>query len=336
MSGGGPPTRSLPPDLVDALVRMGLVAPGEPVTGEALTGGVSSEIYRVDTARGPCCVKRALARLKVQAVWEAPVERNRYEREYLALAAAVVPGAVPAVLAADDASGSFAMTYLDPVDHPVWKAELLAGRADPAAATAVGDRLGRIHAATADRADLEERFPTADLFDALRLEPYLTATAVAHPDLAARIGALRDRTATTRRVLVHGDVSPKNVLVGPAGPVLLDAECATVGDPAFDLAFCANHLLLKCRFRPAARDGYLACLRALADAYLAHVTWEAPAEVEARTASLLPALLLARIDGKSPVEYLDDTARSAARGSARAMLSQPPFRSLGQVVDNWT
>jgi aminoglycoside phosphotransferase (APT) family kinase protein len=326
----------LPADVVDALVRMGLLGTGARIGGEPLTGGVSSEIYRVDTGAGSFCVKRALARLKVSAVWEAPVERNRYERAYLELAAALVPGAVPAVLGADDEAGLFAMAYLDPAEHPVWKAQLRDGHAAPEVAAAVGDRLGRIHAATADRADLAVRFPTAALFEALRLTPYLTATAAAHPDRAERILALRDRTAATARVLVHGDVSPKNILVGPDGPVLLDAECATVGDPAFDVAFCANHLLLKCVWNPAARAGFLRCLAAFVAAYLRHVSWEPPDAVEARTASLLPALLLARVDGTSPVEYLDDPQRSHVRGRARAMLAQPSFERIEQVVDNWT
>ena len=105
-------------------------------------------------------------------------------------------------------------------------------------------------------------------------------------------------------MLVHGDVSPKNILVGPRGPVFVDAECAWFGDPAFDLAFCLNHLLLKCVHRPARTDAFLGAYRALADTYLAGVTWEPAAAVEARAATLLDGLLLARVDGKSPVEYL--------------------------------
>ena len=325
----------LPADVVDALVRMGLVRPGVVPVAEALAGGVSSEIYRVATDRGPLCVKRALARLKVAAVWEAPVERNRYERAWLELAARVVPGSVPEVVAHDDQAGLFAMTYLDPTDHPVWKSELRDGRVDAAFAASVGDRLGLVHAATADRVGLADAFPTAALFAALRLDPYLAAAAAAHPALAPRLHDLYRRTAATRRVLVHGDVSPKNILVGPHGPVLLDAECATVGDPAFDLAFCANHLLLKCAWRPAHRQAYLRALDALAAAYLARVDWEPAANVEERAASLLPALLLARIDGTSPVEYLDDATRAQVRAVATAVLAGPPPTTIAQVCDVW-
>ena len=112
--------------------------------------------------------------------------------------------------------------------------------------------------------------------------------------------------------MIHGDVSPKNILVGPRGPVFLDAECACIGDPAFDLAFCLKHLLLKCLWVPAARVALLDSFHRMFEAYLSGVDWEAPAALEVRCAELLPALFLARVDGKSPVEYVtteDDKER---------------------------
>src|SRR5258706_15623986 len=108
--------------------------------------------------------------------------------------------------------------------------------------------------------------------------------------------------------LVHGDISPKNILIGPAGPVFLEAECAWYGDPAFDLAFCLNHLMLKCLWTPRSASDFLDCFDAMYAAYSAGVTWEPPAILEARAAALLPALFLARVDGKSPVEYLTQDA----------------------------
>jgi aminoglycoside phosphotransferase (APT) family kinase protein len=134
---------------------------------------------------------------------------------------------------------------------------------------------------------------------------------------------------------VHGDVSPKNILCGPDGPVFLDAECAWWGDPAFDLAFCLNHLLLKCLWVPSARAGLMACFDAMATTYLRHVTWEAAATLEARAAQLLPGLLLARVDGKSPVEYITtETARDTVRSVASFLLLNPPDR-LADVALAW-
>ena len=161
------------------------------------------------------------------------------------------------------------------------------------------------------------------------------ATADKHPDRAAALRALVETTAATRRCLVHGDVSPKNILVGPEGPVFLDAECAWYGDPAFDLAFCLNHLLLKCLWTPRAAAGFLACFDVLAASYLAGVAWERPAALERRTARLLPGLFLGRVDGKSPVEYLtEERDKDRVRRVARALLAEPVDR-LGDVRAAW-
>ena len=327
-------TTILPTRIRDALERMGLLVG---VTGGTpLTGGVSSEIWRIDRPDGRICVKCALAQLRVAAEWHAPVERNRYEARWMREAARAVPEAVPSLLAQDDASGALAMAYLDPADHPLWKRQLHAGHADPGFAASVGARLGAIHAASASRPELAAAFPTDTIFHAIRLEPYLLATARAHPDRAASLEAIARDTAATKLALVHGDVSPKNILAGPRGPVFLDAECAWWGDPAFDLAFCLNHLLLKCLWTPSARAGFLACFDALATEYLGRVTWEPPDAIEARAARLLPALLLARVDGKSPVEYLTETVdKQRVRRTARALLGAPVTR-LGAVRDAWT
>jgi aminoglycoside phosphotransferase (APT) family kinase protein len=135
---------------------------------------------------------------------------------------------------------------------------------------------------------------------------------------------------------VHGDVSPKNILIGPGGPIFLDAECAWYGDPAFDLAFCLNHLLLKCLWTPSATPGFLHGFDVLTKAYLAGVSWEPCGTLEARAARLLPGLLLARVDGKSPVEYLtDERDKDRARRVARALLAAPVER-LDGVRAAWT
>jgi aminoglycoside phosphotransferase (APT) family kinase protein len=279
----------------------------------ALSGGVSSDIWRVDLASGPVCVKRALPRLRVAQLWEAPVERNRYERMWLQAAAQAVPGCTPRVLSWDDEQGLFAMQYLD---YPVWKERLRQGDADPAFAAQVGAALAGIHAATAGRDDIATRFPTDGIFYAIRLEPYLVATAERNPDLNDRLLSLCERTSREKRTLVHGDVSPKNILVSPQGPIFLDAECAWYGDPAFDLAFCLNHLVLKSFWvpHPRLRD----CFESLAGSYLSRVTWETG--IEERVATLLPGLLLARVDGKSPVEYLNQAQRNQVRQLARRLL----------------
>ena len=314
---------------------MGLIADGRGASCAALAGGVSSDIYRVELPSGPVCVKRALPQLKVSAVWEAPVERNRYEVAWMRTVAAIAPEFVPRVLGDDAAAGAFAMEWLAPEEHPVWKAQLRDGIIDPEVSAAVARRIARVHDATAGDADIARRFATDAIFDSIRLEPYLRATASRHADCAEVLVRLADTTAANKLALVHGDVSPKNILVGPGGPILLDAECAWYGDPAFDLAFCLNHMLLKCLWRPQWRSRYLESFDAMSQAYLAMVRWEPAARIEARTARLLPGLFLGRVDGKSPVEYVtEERDRMRVRRVARSLLLHPA-ETLSSVRDAW-
>ena len=321
------------------MLRRAGLATDETPDSQELTGGVASDIWRLDLSRGTVCVKRARAKLKVAQDWRAPVERNTFEAMWLETANRIVPGAAPKVLAHDPGAGMFAMEYLDPGQYPSWKDDLLAGRVDADFAARVGNRIAQIHAATAGDDAVKAQFPTDAIFHAIRLAPYLEATAAAHPELAPALIDLSRVTGNTHAALVHGDVSPKNILAGPDGPVFLDAECAWYGDPAFDLAFCLNHLLLKCLARPVAAPGYLECFDALVGAYGETVSDGANGplpDVEARAARLLPGLFLARIDGKSPVEYITNEAdREKVRRAAGKLLSDPVSR-LEDVRRAWT
>jgi aminoglycoside phosphotransferase (APT) family kinase protein len=326
--------RTPPQEILDGLRRMGLLA-GDAVLGEPLTGGVSSDIWRVDLPSGPICVKRALPKLRVAADWRAPVARNLYEARWMRRAAAAVPDSVPELLGQDEPGGLLAMSYLPAASYPLWKTELRNGDAQPDFARAVARALVRIHAAAAADPAVAAEFPTDAIFYDIRLDPYLVATAHAHPDRADALLSLVATTQANKRALVHGDVSPKNILVGQTGPVFLDAECAWWGDPAFDLAFCLNHLMLKCIWTPAARSGFLACFAALTETYLASVDWEPVGALQSRAARLLPGLLLARVDGKSPVEYItSDADRNRVRHVARALLAHP-VDTLDNVGAAW-
>ena len=317
------------------LRRAGLQAPGEPSTWTPLAGGVSADLWRVDLPGRTLCVKRALPTLRVAAEWHAPIERNTAEYRWLSMAAQHAPAAVPRLLGHDPEAGLFAMEYLPPETHPVWKAELMAGLVDIWFAAAVGDLLGRLHAVSRHDPDIPATFANDASFAALRLDPYLRATARHHPGLATVLSDLANRTSSIHRALVHGDVSPKNILHGPAGPVLLDAECACFGDPAFDPAFCLTHLVLKTLVRPERKAELLSAAERFHQAYSAHVNWESPAGLDSRIATLLPALMLARIDGSSPIEYLTKEGdRTAVRDFATALLTRPES-STTAVLDRW-
>lgn len=326
---------SLHDELIAGLTRMGLAGDGI-VTLTPLTGGVASDIFRVDVAgQKPFALKRALAKLRVAADWRAPTERNSYEYAWLAEVERLLPDAVPRLLGHDAEAGMFAMDYLAPDSYPVWKSRLRDGTVSLDFAKAVGLSLAMIHGATAGRDEIRAQFSTDHIFHPIRLEPYLEATAAKHPAVADRLRALSMATLERKIALVHGDVSPKNILCGPEGPVFLDAECAWYGDPAFDVAFCLNHLLLKCLWTPRAIPQFLDGFGALSRAYLGAVTWEPARDVEARIAALLPGLFLARVDGKSPVEYVTmDDQRDLVRKTAVPLLANP-VDSLRVIAEAW-
>ena len=317
------------------LLRSGLIPSADQARFEPLTGGVASDIWKVESAFGVLVVKRALPKLKVAQDWQVPVSRNASEVAWLEVAGAIVPDAVPKVLAHDAEAGLFAMEYLDASDYPVWKTQLRDGIVVLSTSSEVGRRIGAIHAATACDPEMARRFANDALFHSIRLEPYLEATGRTKSALSEALAALSRATLRTHMALVHGDVSPKNILVGPRGPVFLDAECAWFGDPAFDLAFCLNHLLLKCLWSPLSAPNFLSAFNVLAESYLAMVTWEPAAALERRAARLLPGLFLARIDGKSPVEYVtDEAAKNRVRRVARPLIAEPVQR-LSEIKKAW-
>ncbi|HWA02183.1 MAG TPA: aminoglycoside phosphotransferase family protein [Rhizomicrobium sp.] len=320
--------------IATALRKMGL---GEPLAIEPLAGGVSCDVFAVDLPGRRICVKRALPKLRVQADWSAPQERSHAEAQWLRLVSGMDARLVPKVLGEDRERHIFAMEYLEPRRFPVWKSLLAEGCADPAFAGGVGASLARIHALTAGRADIAADFDNRAQFHALRIEPYFLHTAGRHPDVAQAILDLARGVEASAIALMHGDISPKNILCGPDGPVFLDAETASYGDPAFDIAFCLNHLLLKGVWHPSNAGPLAESFLALWRAYLDGADWEPRAALRQRTALLLPALLLARMDGKSPVEYLagDEKKKEFVRRQAKPLL-EARSPDLEAVADGWT
>lgn len=317
-----------------AVVAAGLAANRAEVSATALTGGVSCDTYRVEVPGDTFVVKRALPRLRVADEWYAPVERNTGEVEYFRLVGDIAPGQVPEIVvhvppATAGESGWFAMTWFPPERYPLWKAQLAGGTASADTGRAVGDLTGRIHAATAGREDVRAQFATEvhrDTFHAKRIDAYLLTTAARHHEVERPLRTLAADLGRADVALMHGDLSPKNVLVGDEGPVLLDAEACCWGDPAFDVAFCLNHLLLKCAWKPEHTPLYRQSYTGLWNAYRARIDWEPPDQTGRRIAALLPGLLLARVDGKSPVEYLTGEDASATRQLVRTC-------AVGLVLD---
>lgn len=314
------------------LIRDGVVRSPEAVL-TPLPGGVSSAIFRVDDENRTFVVKQALEQLRVAQPWFADVSRNQFERAFLEYVAQVRPDAVPRVFESAPEAGYFSMEYLE--GFATWKDDLLRGHFDRRLARSAGALLGEIHAHSWNDPTAERLFASTDNFDQLRIDPYLRATARVHADLAAPILEESKRLRATHRCLVHGDFSPKNLLHRDGRLVVVDCEVAWYGDPAFDLAFFLNHFYLKSLYHHPHSDSLIELAEAAAAAYQAANPHAGAMTADA--ARLLPMLMLARVDGKSPVEYLTrEEQRTAVREFAGAQIARQTPQPLNELARAWS
>ena len=325
----------LTPNTAAAYLReRGLLAPHAAADIRELSGGVSSTVLLVHQQRseGDFVLKQALPQLKVQQEWLCSIERIWREIEVLEICGNLLANEtasglrVPTLISSDRTNYCYAMTAA-PEGHKTWKELLLAGNADPAVAAACGKLLGALHAGSWKDADLASRLADRTFFDALRLDPYYRRVAQVHPDLAPVLSALIDETYSTRLSFVHGDFSPKNLLVSPGEIWLIDFEVGHFGDPAFDLGFFLTHLALKAVYAGPQRGAYLQLIEVFWASYQSRVamtiTADKLADLSRRAALHWSACLLARIDGKSPVDYLSHPQRSLVRDVSSQLIRRP-------------
>jgi len=359
-----------PTDLTAILLSRGLIqSPAATIT--PLAGGVSCDIYLIEDGATRFVLKRALPKLRVKDDWFADVNRNKHEQDYIDYVSAFLPGAVPRILHRAPelpGGGFFTMEYLGG-EFANWKTLMLGGTHELWHAAEAGRILGTIHRTSWDDPVARERFATDKNFFDLRIESYILTTGRRHPALQPLFEAEAKRLAATKLCLVHGDYSPKNILVAsrsaptplppregpgegkaPNAPapnpsanvsgerrmIVLDCEVAWFGDPVFDTAFLLNHLLLKMllfRANPAP-------LRAMAlsfwNTYQETLAPPRGQTLDRRTAHLLLMLMLARIDGKSPVEYLrDNDQKNLVRRFTAERLMGPPM-TVAALIDDWS
>jgi aminoglycoside phosphotransferase (APT) family kinase protein len=317
--------------ILDLLRRDQLIS-GSNVLVTPLGGGVSSDVFLIEDQGKRFVIKQALPQLKVRDHWQADTSRNHVEYEFLRYLGRIVPDAVPPVFAVG--ADYFAMGYLGP-EYSNWKQLLLDGDCQPQHAVQAARILGTLHRASFGDPELARCFDTTSNFHQLRTDPYLLTTGRRHPALQDFFEQEAVRLEKTRECLVHGDYSPKNMLIGNGRTVLLDCEVAWYGDPAFDLAFLINHLLLKSLYHAPLDPGLQEIIGTLIRAYYDEREMEDTRAFDSRTAKLLLMLLLARIDGKSPVEYLtSDQKQEFVRSFVGFRLSALAF-SLDEVARAW-
>lgn len=264
-------------------------------------------------------------RLRVEEEWLADVRRILNERDAIALLAERLPaGCVPTLAFSDDEALAFGMRPA-PDNAPLWRPLLLEGHLEPARARQAGRLLRLIHDATRDDPAVAERFKPHPLLDQNRLDPWYRAAARAHPDLGDAIEYAIERLLNVSRVLVHGDFVPKNMFLLDDGLLLLDFEVVHFGNPGYDVATFINHMLLKGLRGPEHRRGFVELAETFWSAYADGLAEKELELAEQEALLQLGALMLARVDGKSKVEYLVDQPGAAeARKLGRHLLRTRP------------
>jgi 5-methylthioribose kinase len=327
-----------PVGLEEYLRRYGHLTAQETVTFQKLSGGVSNKTVKVSWPDGHGWVlKQALSKLRVTTDWFSNPERIKVEAKAIRwLNRLAPPGTIPVFLWEDPANHMLAMEAV-PEAHENWKSLLLAGKVISDHFRQFGSLLGTIHRRSSeDAAEVRPAFESRTYFETLRLEPYYIYTAEKAPAGALFLQALVQETMVHRLCLVHGDFSPKNTLVYEDRLILIDHEVVHFGEPAFDLGFALTHFLSKWHHLPDHRD----CL-----ANGALVFWQEyekeisclpwASELEPRIVRHTLGCLLARVAGKSPLEYLP-VATSRRQSEAVLLLMAEPPRSVANLIDQFT
>ncbi|MFK7777405.1 MAG: phosphotransferase [Gimesia sp.] len=313
------------------------LAADESATAEGLAWGVSNVVIRIHREAGDdFVIKQSRKQLRTQAEWFSHLDRIWRELEVMQELGHLLPaGVVPRVLFEDRENYLFAMEAIDK-DHQVWKAVLLDGKFDLNIARELGDYLSAIHR----NSFLNEKYQTQwgdwKIFDQLRIDPFYRFIVKAHPEIKTWVDDLINDMSAHRLCLVLADFSPKNILITDKAIHLVDFETAHFGDPAFDLGFFLSHLLLKAVSFQRTGDGCIRLAEIFWDQYLNHgarlplgedprIKQMEDPELGMRTIRHLAACMLARVDGKSTVDYLSGPMmQDQVRSFALSLILDPP------------
>jgi 5-methylthioribose kinase len=321
--------------LVDYLRATGRIGRDETPQIRNLQGGVSNRTVAVTRESGEAWVlKQALAKLRVPVDWFSSPERICREALGIQWLSRLAPAGTLTPLVFEDHEQYLLAMQAVPQPHENWKSLLLAGKIRPDHFRQFAELLAAIHReAYLRRAELAAVFADCSFFESLRVEPYYSYSATQVPEAAAFLESLICETRASKITLVHGDYSPKNILIHRDRLVLLDHEVIHFGDPAFDLGFSMTHFLSKAHHIPQARHDFAAAAKEYWQVYirsLGTLTWAD--ELEPRAVRHTLGCLLARVVGRSPLEYLSEGERLRQRATVLDILSAPPPR-IADLID---
>jgi 5-methylthioribose kinase len=276
-------------------------------TVEVLTGGVSCVVLAVASDAREIVVKQALPELKTKAKWVADQRRAIVEAEAMRVYQSITPVSVPELLDCDAANFTLTMSRL-PNTCTNWKQDMLEGRIHPEMGEKLGKILAKWHNTTAVDEAIKAKFMEGELFEQLRVSPFYRAVAAKNLNLQAVINSLIEEITTEKIALVHGDFSPKNILAtSDHSPIVLDFEVAHTGNPVFDLAFVSAHLL--CKTIRTQSPAEKAAITMTAVNFLSSYRQNAQVIIATTLPQHVALIALARVEGVSPVNYLDEPAQ---------------------------
>ncbi len=311
--------------VVAYLTKRGIISGSAEV--EELTGGVSNVVLGVKSGAKDLVLKQALPQLKVAAVWKADQRRAIVEANGMKLLHSITPENVPDLIDLDPEEFTLTMDRL-PRECTVWKTDLLEGVIKPS----VGKDLGRIlatwHNFGANSKESLDAYMEDSLFDQLRVTPFYRAVAKVNPALDNRIQELITEITTIKITLVHGDFSPKNIMItGTDKPIVLDFEVMHTGNPVFDLGFVSAHLL--CKYLRTEDSSQKSLLRETAIAFINSYAQTCNIPVANSLPHHVAVIALARVEGVSPVNYLDEAAKARVQSVTKAAIANPDITFEG-------
>jgi len=294
---------------------------------EELTGGVSNVVLAVKAGNKDLVLKQALPQLKVAAVWKADQRRAIVEANGMKLLHSITPDSVPELIDFDPEDFTLTMERL-PRECTVWKSDLLAGVIKPSIGADLGHILATWHNFGADKKDSRDAYMEDSLFEQLRVTPFYRAVAKVNPPLDSRIQDLITEITTVKTTLVHGDFSPKNIMIsGSDKPIVLDFEVMHTGNPVFDLGFVSAHLL--CKYLRTEDQTQRALFRETAISFIDSYAQTCNIEVAKSLPHHVAVIALARVEGVSPVNYLDEAGKTRVQSVTKAAIANPQMTFEG-------
>jgi 5-methylthioribose kinase len=325
-----------PDQLLQYLNESRRISQNEQIQIHNLRGGISNKTVLIKRPnREAWVLKQALPKLRVDVDWFS--DPRRIHAEALALKylpELAPPGTITAFVFEDKEQNLLAMSAV-PDPHHNLKTLFLSHQIIEDHLYQFGRLIGSIHLKSTSRPDLHKLFDDRSFFESLRIEPYYRYTAQQLPQTAEAINRIINTTLSRRLCLVHGDYSPKNILVHEGKLILLDHEVIHFGDPAFDIGFALAHLLSKAHHIPSHRDRFISAAHLFWSAYhttIAPAPWSL--DIDPHAASHALACLLARVAGRSKLEYLSPQERQHQQEITIKVLANPPTSVL-QLIERF-